>query len=93
MIDQDREDAERFRALERLLRHSCTRVVLIGGPAIDLIATETDYDGEDQYLAVVEDANSLRAALDAVRSGAAMEEIDGTPDRATPTPTTEAPGE
>jgi hypothetical protein len=81
MTDHDREDAERFRALERLLRHSCTRVVLIGGPAIDLIATETDYDGEDQYLAVVEDADSLRAALDAVRSGAAMEEIDGTPER------------
>jgi hypothetical protein len=77
----DHEDAERFRALERLLRHSCTRVVLTGGPASDLIATETDYDGEDQYIAVVEDAASLADALDAVRSGAAMEEINGTPER------------
>jgi hypothetical protein len=81
MIDHDREDAERFRALERLLRHSCTRVVLIGGGDITLIATERDYNGKAQYTAVVEDAASLRAALDAVRSGAAMEEIDGTPER------------
>jgi hypothetical protein len=81
MTDHDREDAERFRALAGLLRHSCTRVVLTGGPASDLIATEMDYDGEDQYTAVVEDADSLAAALDAVRSGAAMEAIDGTPER------------
>jgi hypothetical protein len=86
MTDHDREDAERFRALERLLRHSCTRVVLTGGPAIDLIATETDYDGEDQYTAVVEDADSLRAALDAVRSGAALEEPTMFTFAAAPTP-------
>lgn len=76
---EDRQDAERFRALSRLLEASGTRVVLTGGFFVDLYATETDYDGQDQYTAVVEDALSLAGACDLLVSGEAMQGIDGTP--------------
>lgn len=72
--EQDRQDAERFRTLVRLLSAPCTQVVMDGGTLIDLTAYELDYGGRFQRVAVVEDATSLADALDQVIRGEAQTE-------------------